>query len=73
MRIPQDAAESSPALRLVNDLIAAHQRGVDVKVLLDLRAKYDPESDAPIRDYRNGVAADMLAYAGVDVSYCPAP
>jgi hypothetical protein len=72
MRVPDDAADSSPSLLLVNDLIAAHRRGVDVRVMLNLRSRYDPASDAPARDYANGVAADMLVYAGVDVAYSPA-
>ncbi len=71
MRVPQDAAESSPVVLLVSDLIAAHRRGVDVKVVLDLRSSYDPESGNAVRDYANGIAADMLTYAGIDVSYFP--
>ncbi len=72
MRVPQDAAAENPSLVLVNDLIAAHRRGVDVDVVLNLRSKYDPESDEPIRDHANGLAADMLSYAGVYVFYFPA-
>lgn len=71
MRVPQDAAESSPVVLLVSDLIDAHRRGVDVKVVLDLRSSYDPESGNAVRDYANGIAADMLTYAGIDVSYFP--
>ncbi len=71
MRVPDDPDAETPSLVLVNELIAAHRRGVDVKVVLNLRSRYDPESDEPVRDHANGVAADMLAYAGIDVSYCP--
>jgi len=71
MRVPQDAAEENPSLVLVNELLDAHRRGVDVDVILNLRSKYDPESDDPVRDHANGIAADMLTYAGVDVAYFP--
>jgi hypothetical protein len=71
MRVPEDSFQDSPALLLVSDLIAAQRRGVDVKVVLDLHSEYDPQSSEPVRDHLNGVAADMLAYAGVDVSYYP--
>jgi hypothetical protein len=71
IRVPQDAAEENPSLVLVNELLNAHRRGVDVDVILNLRSKYDPESDDPVRDHANGIAADMLTYAGVDVAYFP--
>ena len=71
MRVPEDVFPDSRVLLLVNDLIAAQRRGVDVKVVLDLHSEYDPESSEPVRDHLNGMAADMLAYAGVDVSYYP--
>ncbi len=73
MRVPDDPDAETPSLVLVNELIAAHRRGVDVDVVLNLRSRYDLESDEPVRDNANGIAADMLAYAGVDVSYCPSP
>jgi len=72
MRIPDDAAAASPVLLLVNDLIAAHRRGVEVRVILNLRARYDPTSTARVRDHANGAAADMLVYAGIDAAYSPA-
>jgi hypothetical protein len=71
MRIPDDAAAASPVLLLVNDLIAAHRRGVDVRVILNLRARYDPTSEELLRDRANGTAADMLVYAGIDTAYSP--
>lgn len=71
MRVPQDAAPENPSLILVNELLAAHRRGVDVEVILNLRSRYEPESDEPVRDNANGIAADMLTYAGVDVAYFP--
>jgi hypothetical protein len=69
MRIPENGAHGSPVLVLVNDLIAAHRRGVDVEVILDLNTRYDPASEEPVRDRVNGVAADMLSFAGIDVYY----
>ncbi|MBT7069141.1 MAG: hypothetical protein HN919_22790, partial [Verrucomicrobia bacterium] len=71
MRVPQDAAAENPSLVLVNELIAAHARGVDVDVILNLRSRFDPESTDPVRDHANGLAAGMLTYKGVDVSYFP--
>ncbi|MBT3297279.1 MAG: hypothetical protein HN383_18580 [Verrucomicrobia bacterium] len=73
MRIPETGAHGNPVLVLVNDLIAAHRRGADVKVILDLNRQYDPASEEPVRDRVNGVAADMLSFAGVDVSYYASP
>jgi len=72
IRVPEDPFPNSPALLLVNALIAAHRRGVDVRVVLDLHSTYDPESVVPVRDHLNGLAADMLSYAGIGVSYYPA-
>ena len=55
MRIPENGALGNPVLVLVNDLIAAHRRGADVKVILDLNRQYDPTSEEPVRDRVNGV------------------
>lgn len=39
MRLHEDTHPASPVLPLVNDLIAAHRRGVQVRVILEVLSK----------------------------------
>jgi hypothetical protein len=54
---------------LMDDLIAAHGRGVDVTVILDRSYKYRPDRRQRELDTKNDAAYAILAKAGVNVRF----
>ncbi|MEI6217840.1 MAG: phospholipase D-like domain-containing protein [bacterium] len=68
MRIYADR-KSGPQFDLVMDLIAAHKRGVKVKVYLDRSESQDQTTGKVEIHDGNALAHDLLQRAGVDVRY----
>lgn len=61
--------KSGPHYRLLQDLVAAHKRGVKVKVYLDRSESIDPDTGQTTVHDSNAVAYGILLDAGVDVRY----
>ena len=61
--------KSGPHYRLLLDLVAAHKRGVKVKVYLDRSESTDQHTGEAIVHDGNAVAYGILRDAGVDVRY----
>jgi cardiolipin synthase len=63
---------NSKVLQLVNSLIDAKKRGVEVKVILDRTCSYtdsSSQSDSRENDTRNKVAYDYLKQNGIEINY----
>lgn len=71
MQVYSYSSSTSPTLVLVQDLVAAHERGVPVRVILDHSFRYDAAGKDGWIDPKNTLAAEILAAAGVDVYWLP--
>jgi hypothetical protein len=71
VRVYPHSTTNSPTLTLVQDLIAAHERGVKVNVTLDNSFRYNPQSGSKRISDKNRVSAEMLTAAGITVRFAP--
>jgi hypothetical protein len=69
MRVPEMASPGQPVRALVDDLVAAQQRGVDVTVVLDRSLQYKAAKKRSKVSSANDTAADILLAGGVDVAF----
>lgn len=61
--------QDNPAYKLIEDLIAAHRRGVKITVYLDHSYSYSPAKKRSYPDPKNDLAYNLLSLAGVDVKF----
>lgn len=68
IRVYADSKASKPYV-LLEDLVDAHKRGVEVKVFLDRSYRYSSVADSAVLHDRNDLAGQILGAAGVKVVF----